>query len=456
MSYPGPGRMSPAELRAGVSLASIFALRMLGLFLILPVFAVHASQIPGGADMTLVGIALGAYGLTQSVLQIPFGMASDRYGRKRVIVIGLVLFAVGSFVAAAAQDIYVTILGRCLQGAGAISAAVTALAADLTRDEHRTKVMAMIGSSIGLVFAASLVAAPLLYELIGMAGLFAFTGVLALAAIAVVLFLVPQPPPPEHHDGNGPSFAEVLFHPQLLRLNLGIFTLHLAQMAMFVVLPGWLVVSGQLPVAEHWKLYLPAVVLSFVLMVPAIIVAEKKARMKQVFLGAVVLLLLVELGFLTRHDSFAWLAALMVLFFVAFNILEATLPSLISRIAPPRAKGAALGVYNTTQALGLALGGALGGALAQHVGGEAVFAFCSLMVLLWLAAAWSMKAPPVIAMREYTIQPHLDVDVLREELLKLPGVREAIVVPDRRMAYLKVNLEGWDESRLRKLLGGEA
>lgn len=384
--------MTPAERRAGVSLASIFALRMLGLFLILPVFSLHAKTLPGGENLTLVGLALGAYGLTQALFQIPYGIASDLFGRKRVIAAGLLLFAFGSFVAAAAPDIYWVLIGRVLQGAGAISAAVTALAADLTREEHRTKVMAMIGSSIGLVFALSLVGAPVLYGWIGMAGLFALTGILALGAIVLLYKAVPEPPPVSGHEKL--PLRRVLLDADLLRLNFGIFSLHLIQMAMFVVVPHALVRGGALPAAEHWKVYLPAVLLSFAIMVPAIISAERGGKMRPVFCSAVALLALVQMG-LAGFGEGLWPVAIGLLaFFVAFNVLEATLPSLVSRTAPPAAKGAALGVYNTTQALGLFCGAALGGALAQHFGDNAVFVACAGLALVWLGVAASMNFPP--------------------------------------------------------------
>ncbi len=390
MSSPSD-RMSPQERRVGAALASIFGLRMLGLFLILPVFAVYAPNLHGGHDLGLVGLAMGAYGLTQAVLQIPFGIASDRWGRKPVIVVGVLLFVLGSFVAAWAPDMHWMIAGRVAQGAGAISAAVTALAADLTREEQRTKVMAMIGSSIGLVFALSLVAAPLLYGWIGMGGLFALTGGLALLAIVVLLKVVPTPP-------RAPTPARlplrrVLVDGDLLKLNLGIGVLHMIQMAMFVVLPRALIEYGGLAAAEHWKVYLPAVLASFAVMVPAIIAAEKKDRMRPVFRTAVALIAVVQLGLYLFGDSLAGLALCLLLFFVAFNILEATLPSLVSRTAPPEAKGAALGVYNTTQAVGLFLGGALGGLIAQRLGSGAVFAACGGLALVWLAVAGSMRFP---------------------------------------------------------------
>jgi MFS family permease len=385
--------MTHDEKRAGASLAAIFALRMLGLFLILPVFAIHAKTIPGGDNLALVGLTLGAYGLTQAMFQIPFGMASDIFGRKRVIVCGLLLFAVGSVVAAFANDIWWMLIGRVIQGAGAISAAVTALAADLTRDQHRTKVMALIGSSIGLVFALSLVGAPILYAHIGMAGIFWLTAVLAVAAIGLVIHVVPEPPPP--HPGPKVPFREVLLNTQLLRLNLGIFTLHSVQMAMFVVIPGMLVASGQLPVAEHWKVYLPAVLASFVLMVPAIVVAEKYNKVQPVFLAAIGLLLATLMFLWLEGMHFSMVVGGLLSFFVAFNILEAMLPSLISRVAPARAKGAALGVYNTTQAFGLFLGGALGGWLAKHLGSDMVFVAGAGLVVVWLVAAATMAPVPL-------------------------------------------------------------
>ena len=392
MRSPTNDPMTSAERRAGVGLSSIFALRMLGLFLILPVFSIYAKDLPGGDDVALVGLALGAYGLTQALLQIAYGIASDRFGRKPVIVAGLLLFVVGSFVAALAGDIYGVIAGRVLQGAGAISAAVTALAADLTRDQHLTKVMAMIGSSIGLVFALSMVGAPLLFAAVGMEGIFALTGMLAILAIYVVLAVVPAAPAIPRRP-SWPSFIEVLSDRQLQRMNFGVFTLHLVQSAMWVLLPSMLVHRGGLAVAEHWKVYLPAVLVSFVVMVPAIIAAEKHGRMKLVFNAAIALLCVVQIGFGFFGGGVYSLAFWLTLFFVAFNVLEATQPSLISRLAPPHAKGAALGVYNTTQSLGLFLGGVLGGALAKHSGAPAVWIACAVLAFCWLALGLSMTMP---------------------------------------------------------------
>jgi MFS family permease len=394
------GRMSPAELRAGLSLGSLFAVRMLGLFLILPVFAVHAPTLAGGDDLTLVGIALGAYGLTQSILQIPYGMAADRFGRKRVIVIGLLLFAAGSFIAAAATDIYVTILGRAIQGAGAISAAVMALAADLTREEHRTKTMAVIGGSIGLMFALSLVAAPALYESVGMGGIFALTGLLALAGVGVTLQGVPREPAAHEHaapDLAPATLGGVLRNVELLRLNFGILVLHIAQLAMFVVVPPLLVERGGLGVGDHWKVYLPVVLASFVLMIPPLLAAERRGRSRELFLGSIALVAAAQVWLTGWATGLGSIVLGLAAFFVGFNLLEAAIPSLVTRVAPARARGTALGVYNTTQAFGLFAGGALGGMAAAQFGPSGVFALCAGLTAMWAAVAAGMKVPPARA-----------------------------------------------------------
>ena len=393
--------MTPAERRTGGVLAAIFGLRMLGLFLVLPVFSVLAAELPGGGDVMLVGLALGAYGLTQAFFQIPFGLASDRWGRKPVIVAGLLLFAAGSFIAAAAPDIHVMIIGRVLQGAGAISAAVSALAADLTREQHRTKIMAMIGASIGLVFALSLVIAPPLAAAVGLSGLFVLTGVLALGAIVLLFSAVPNrqadtagadPRAPTFEKPVRPPFSVVLFDAKLARMNFGVFALHLMQTALWVVVPPALVAAG-LTGGEHWKIYLPAVLLSFAVMIPAIIAAERKGKMRPIYAGAVALLVVVQAG-LALFGGGIWMTGLwLLLFFVAFNILEALQPSLISRIAPPTSKGAALGIYNTTQSLGLFLGGVLGGWLVKHHGPAAVHLACAGIGIIWLMLAARLQAP---------------------------------------------------------------
>ena len=404
MSHPAnpseSSTMTPLERRSSASLALIFAFRMLGLFLVMPVFSLEARHYPGGDDPALVGLAMGIYGLTQGVLQIPFGMASDRVGRKRVMVLGLVLFAVGSAIAASAGTLHGLIIGRAVQGSGAISAAVTALLADQTRDAVRTKAMAMIGASIGLVFSISLVLSPILNAVMGLSGLFVFTTVLALAGIAVVLWWVPTEPTRHAADiplGIMKSLHKVLTQPALLRLNAGVFILHAVQLAMWVALPTMLEQAG-LPKNAHWQIYLPAVLGSFVVMGGTLFPMERRGYLRGVFLAAIGLIALVQMGLLVlapTTPSMVALAVVLFLFFCGFNILEASQPSMTSRAADPQVRGTALGVYNSLQSLGLFTGGALGGWLVKSHGTVTLFGVCAAAMVLWLAVAWAM--PPVPA-----------------------------------------------------------
>jgi MFS family permease len=367
---------------------------MLGLFLVLPVFALESAQYPHGDDPALVGLAMGIYGLTQALLQLPMGMASDRWGRKPVIVMGLVIFAVGSLIAAWAPSMFWLVIGRSIQGAGAISAAVTAFLADLTRDEVRTKSMALVGGSIGLMFALSLVLSPVLASWIGLSGLFGLTAALAVGGLAVVLWWVPAEA--RHKPPSGGGFRQVLVDAGLLRLHLGVFVLHAVQLAMWVAVPALLVQAG-LSKQEHWFVYLPAVLISFVLM-GAVFPLERRGYLRAVFLGAVSLIGLVQLGFLVIASGTpgVWpLAVMLTLYFVGFNVLEATQPSLVSRLAPAAHRGTAMGIYNTLQSLGFFAGGAVGGWIAKKGGSQLLFVGCMSMVLVWLWAAWGMRAPSV-------------------------------------------------------------
>jgi MFS family permease len=455
-----PEKMSAIERRATVGLAGIYGLRMFGMFIILPVFAFYAEHLPGGSDYTLIGIALGAYGLTQAVLQIPFGWLSDRIGRKPVIYIGLVLFALGSFIAASASDIYLIIVGRIVQGAGAISAAVMALAADLTREEHRTKAMAAIGMTIGVTFALSLIAAPALDRLIGVPGIFIMTGVLALLAMVVVSRIIPNPVISRFHSDTEASagrFQSVLRNPQLLRLDFGVFALHAVLMALWLVVPLSLRKAG-LAVDSHWKVYFPVLLFSLILIVPAIIYAEKKAKLKPVFVTSIAVLLASQIFLASTSHSLWGTAAALLVFFAAFNLLEATLPSLISKIAPVGAKGTAIGVYSSVQFLGTFIGASAGGYLFEHHGGVALFAFCGTLLALWLMFAFTMKAPAAVRTRMYHVK-EMDTGKasgLSSQLAALPGVHEALVLASEGVAYLKVDMRGFDEKGVVQLLGGEA
>lgn len=442
-------RMSPLEVRASVSLAGIFGLRLLGMFVIMPVFGIYAERLPGGSDLTLVGLAIGAYGLTQCILQIPFGWWSDRWGRKPVIYVGLAIFAAGSFIAAAAPNIYVVILGRVLQGAGAISAAVMAMAADLTREEHRTKAMAMIGSTIGLAFAFSLVASPWLNSLMGVPGLFVMTGILALAAMLVVWRVVPDSAAPARRavgEGALRQFWQALVDPQLARLNYGIFALHAVLMALFIAVPFALRDAG-LPLPAHWKVYLPVMAGSFVLMLPAVMGQHSARRMKRYFVAAVALLFAAHLALPWLSDGIYSIALFLLLFFVAFNLLEAMLPSLTSRMAPAESKGVAIGVYSSVQFFGTFFGAAAGGYLYDRWGATGIVAADVALLAVWLIIAPGMRVPAMLSTRTYSVPP-LDraaAERLGAQLLSLPGVREARVIAAECTAYLKVDSAAFDE-----------
>ena len=452
-------KMSPIEIRATAGLAGIYGLRMLGMFIILPVFAFYAEHLPGGNNYTLVGVALGAYGLTQAILQIPFGWLSDRIGRKPVIYIGLLLFAFGSFIAASADNIYWVILGRIVQGSGAISAAVMALAADLTREEHRTKAMAAIGMTIGTVFALSLIVAPGLNRLIGVPGIFAMTGILALLALIIVNKIIPTPLICRFHSDTEVStgrFQNVLHNPELLRLNFGVFTLHATLMALWLVVPLSLRKAG-LAADYHWQIYLPVLLISMALIVPAIIYAEKRAKLKPVFVASVSVLLVSQGLLAITIDSILGMAIALLVFFTAFNLLEASLPSLISKISPVGAKGTAIGVYSSIQFLGAFTGATMGGYLYGHHGGPSLFAFCSVLLALWLLLAITMKVPAAVRTKMYHVQEMESGKAtgLSRELASLSGVHEALVLASEGVAYLKVDMKGFDETRVVQLLEGE-
>jgi MFS family permease len=386
--------MTALERRAAGSLASIFALRMLGLFLVLPVFMLEAGKYPGGDDPALIGLAMGLYGLTQAFLQMPFGMASDKYGRKPVMVIGLLLFAAGSLMAALAPNVTWLAAGRALQGSGAISAAVTAMLADQTRDVVRTKAMALVGASIGLMFAVSLVLAPALASVMGLSGIFGLTAALALAGIAVVLWWVPAEPV-KHVDRGLGRLRDVLLDPALFRLNFGVFMLHAVQLSMWMALPAMLVQAG-LDKDHHWQVYLLTVLGSFVVMGGTLFPLEKRGYLRAVFLSAIAVIALVQAALWALAPagaSVTEVAALLFVFFWGFNVLEASQPSFVSRVAPVTMRGTAMGVYNTLQSLGFFVGGAAGGWLVKSTGPQGLFAVCFAAMLLWLIVAWPMRAP---------------------------------------------------------------
>ena len=449
--------MSPLELRASAGLAGLYALRMLGMFLLMPVFSLYASHLPGGDSTLMIGLAFGSYHLTQAFLQLPLGMLSDRIGRKPVIYGGLLLMAIGGAIAAMAHDLLWIAMGRAIQGTGAFSSAIIALLADLTREENRTKAMAMIGGSIGLTFAISLVAAPTIAHWIGLSGMFWLMSGLAVAAMIGVWLIIPNPTKSSFHsdaEASTKRLPMVLKNKQLQRLNYGVFALHAAQMALFVTLPLALERTVHLSVDKHWQVYLPVMGLGFVLMIPAVVVAETRNKLKQIFGGAVAVMLIAQLGMATKLDTVPTIIGWLTLYFIAFNILEATQPSIISKVAPSEAKGTAMGVYNTTQALGLAIGSSVGGALYKF-GPLPVHLFCAVLIAIWLWSTFGLTPPlPVRTMMYHIDDSHLaDANGLAQRLAQLQGVKEAVVIAEEGVAYLKVLRDGWDEPAARQLLG---
>ena len=446
---PGTG-MSRTELRAALSLSGIYALRMLGLFMILPVFALYAGEL-SGVTPALTGLAIGVYGDTQALLQIPAGLLSDRVGRKPVIIGGLLVFAMGSVLAALADSIWLIILGRALQGAGAIAAAIMALAADLTREQHRIKAMALIGMSIGLSFALALILGPVLNNLVGVPGIFALTAILALGGVLVVLFVVPHPVELRVHreaEAVPAQFGRILTHGQLLRLDAGIFILHAILTGCFVVLPLILRDEAAVLAEDHWKIYLPVLICSVVAMLPLIILAERRGHTRSVFLAAIVLLLAALVGLYALPASVVSVVAMLLVFFTAFNLLEAMLPSLVSRVAPVDCRGTAMGFYSSAQFMGAFVGSVLAGWLHGAVGLHAFFLLAAGATLVWLLLAVGMVPPAKLSNYIYRLHGQADADGLTERLRGLAGVSEAVVVAEDGVAYLRVDRRLFDEASL--------
>lgn len=430
------------EKKAAFSLASVFGLRMLGLFMILPIFAIYGETLAGYSPLW-IGIAIGAYGLTQALLQIPMGMLSDKYGRKPIILLGLVVFFCGSIIAACSESIYGVVIGRALQGAGAIASAILALAADITREEQRAKVMATIGMFIGLSFALAMVLGPILAELSGLSGLFFFIAVLTLLAMLMIHFVVPNS---VHKAPKGDSVAlpqqllTLWKHPQLARLNIGVFVLHMALTACFVSLPKQFVASG-LVLSEHWKLYLPSLFGSFILMVPFMIWAIKKHQEKAMFTAAVVLLAFSLLLLAYLPIGITTLFILVVMFFTAFNYLEATMPALLSRLAPAGVKGSVMGIYSSSQFLGAFAGGIIGGVILTYASASAIYLTMAIICGIWVVLTMSMKTIAKsknfsFTTRELSLE---ESEILAAQLIDMPGVIEATLIHSESVAYLKVD-----------------
>jgi MFS family permease len=447
--------MTPLEKRATWSLSGIYALRMLGLFLIMPVLSLYSEQLEG-ATPALIGLAIGIYGITQSILQIPFGLWSDRFGRKKIITVGLLLFFAGSIVAASSDSIYGIIAGRAIQGSGAIAAAVMALVADLTQEVHRTKAMALIGASIGVSFGIAITVGPVIAGFIGVHGLFWLIALLAVAAILNLVFIVPNPDRTRiHRDAEvvPAQLSTVLTNAELLRLDYGIFVLHIILTASFVVVPLLMRDSGLLP-ERHWTVYLPVFVTSLAAIIPFVILAEKKRKMKGVFIGAVASLIFADLGLTLFHNVLPGIITCLWLFFCGFNLLEATLPSLVSKTAPSDLRGTAMGIYSTCQFMGAGLGGAAGGWFYGHCGVEAVFLFCAAAAFSWFLVSLTMKPPRHLANLLISMERinGYRSDEFISGLLRVAGIEEVTVHTEEAVAYLKVDNQRLDRNQLQQFL----
>ena len=451
---PITDKMSSTEIRVATVLAGVFSTRMLGLFMVVPVFSVYAQGLHGYTS-ALAGWAIGIYGLTQSLLQIPLGRLSDRIGRRPVILGGLVMFAIGSVVAAMSESIEGVILGRAMQGMGAIASAMMALAADLTREEHRLKVMAVIGGSIGASFTLAIILGPLLAGIAGLKGIFWVTAVLATGAMALIWFYIPKVQIARFHRDTEVEWAwlgRVLGDMQLLRLNAGVLILHFVMTSTFFSLPLIWVKQHNLMVAQHWQVYLPMMVLAILLVLPFIMLGEKKHQLKQVFILAVVFLVLASFGLWVSVLQWWALVALLGLFFVGFNILEASLPSLVAKFAPPAHRGTAMGAFSTSQFMGAFLGAVSAGWISGHYEPAVVFLINGVLVLVWLGIALSMRQPNYLSSQLLYVGPlsTAQAQLLARELTTIKGVAEAVVIPEDGVAYLKVDQKALDKAQLYK------
>lgn len=434
-------KMTPLELRATWGLGTVYSLRMLGMFMVLPVLTTWGMALQGASE-ALIGLAIGIYGLAQAVFQIPFGLLSDRIGRKPLIVGGLALFVSGSIITALSHSVWGVILGRSLQGSGAIAAAVMALLSDLTREQNRTKAMAFIGVSFGITFAIAMVIGPIVTHYFGLNALFWMIALLATLGIVLTLWVVPDS---HTHVLNRESgmvkgcFRKVLVNPKLLKLNFGIFCLHILLMSTFVALPGQLVLAG-FPSSQHWKIYLFTMLISFACVLPLIIYAETKRRIRHIFILCVGLLLIAEIVLWGAETYFWELVPGVQLFFIAFNLMEAILPSLISKESPAGYKGTAMGIYSTSQFLGVAIGGAVGGWIDGHFDAQMVFLAGALLATLWLIVSSTMQDPPYVSSLRIAIPEDISIDEsLTRRLLDKEGVKDVMVVPEERGVYIKID-----------------
>ena len=450
--------MNALERRSTFALSSIFALRMLGLFMIIPVFSV-AGQTYEYATPALLGLAVGIYGLTQAILQIPFSLIADRYSRKPLVVFGLLLFALGGAIAAMSDTIYGVIIGRAIAGGGAVSAVVMALLADVTREENRMKAMATMGMSIGVSFAVAFSLGPWLTGLVGISGLFWVTTIMGLAAISM-LFLVPKVT--RHHrnyqQGYLAQLKQVLKMGDLNRLHVSVFSLHLLLTAMFIYVPSQLIDFAKIPLNSHGWVYLPLLVISLFFAFPSIVLAEKYRKMRGIFLtaiGGIILGLgILIFGFESKYILLTGLG----LFFIAFNVMEALLPSWLSKAAPIQSKATAMGVNASSQFLGAFFGGVTGGQLLLLNNTALGWSILTGLAIVWLLISFGLAQPRYLSSMVLRLPEHKQTDEWTSQLLAIRGIEEVVVMSDQQVAYVKVDKQQIDDAMrqdLTQLLGKE-
>ena len=451
--------MTSFEIKSTLGIAFIYILRMLGLFIVLPIMSLHLTDLSEYSSTFMIGLAFGMYGLTQALFQIPFGILSDKFGRKKMILLGLFIFLVGSIFIYFSQSLIMIIIGRALQGAGAISAVLLALLADLTTDSARTKSMAIIGASIGLTFGISIVLSPILNSYLGFENIFLMIAILTLIAMGVLIRYIPAPINVAKNKDNKTSYQQVIFDKVFLKLDFGIFSLHASQIIMFMMIPVMLNNIGY-PIKYHWQIYLPVFVLSILAIVPMILLSSKKHMLKTFFLGSIILLILVQYLFINWSDSKQNIMIILLIYFVGFNFLEATLPSLISRLSPKNLKGLVLGAYNTSQSLGIFMGGILGGFIASRYGNQAIFIVSALFLLIWLFTMIKFIFPAnrkdlVLKINpNFFLLPKNLTDEIYKKINRLEFVEETLIFPSESYIIIKSkNNLSLDQKKIIKIIG---